>query len=402
MEGLKSRLRSSLSNLNRGTRLTGILVFAVALFGLGVAVGSGGLKVPGFYVQNSSQPRDLDPSPLWRIWNEINARFDGQAGEQEKLYGAMDGLVEGLGDPYSDFLTPDETKDFQAQLEGKIEGIGAEVGIRDGSLVIISPLTGSPAERAGLRAGDRIISIDGRPAEGLSVGEAVGKIRGAKGTQVKLGLSRGETLREVTITRDVIQAPSVSGRNERGFAYIRVSRFSEDTDEDFRAELARRLGERPAGLILDLRSNPGGYLQSAVTLASEFLPGDAVVVKERGRRAGEKSLRASGSGLLESGPLPIVVLIDGGSASASEIVAGALRDHDRARLIGQKSFGKGSVQDYQQLTGGASLRLTIAHWFTPDGHGIDKTGLKPDIEVAEDETGEATLERAVQYLQTGR
>lgn len=397
-----SRLRSSLDNLRRGYRLSGILVFATGIFLLGILVGNGTLKVPGFYIANSSQPKNVDVSPLWRVWNKISDRYDGQVDSRAEVYGALKGLVAGLGDPYSEFMTPDETKAFQAQLEGRVEGIGAEVGMRSGRLVIISPIKGSPADQAGLKPADAIVAIDGKPTDGLSVSQAVAKIRGAKGTKVTLGVSRAERVFEITITRDVIQAPSVDGRDERGVGYIRVSRFSENTAADFRAELSRRLAANPAGLIIDLRGDPGGYLNAATAIISEFIPEGEVVVRERSRTNPEKLLRANSGGLLKNGGLRVAVLIDEGSASASEIVAGALRDYDRAKLIGQKSFGKGSVQDFETLADGSSLRLTIAHWFTPDGRGIDKTGLTPDITVTDDSEGQATLDRAVQYVQTGK
>lgn len=400
MEGLESRLRSSLDNLRRGYRLSGILLFAAGIFLLGLLVGNGTIKVPGFYIANSSQPKNVDVSPLWRVWNEINERYDGGIDSRSQVYGALGGLVAGLGDPYSEFMTPDETKAFRAQLEGRIEGIGAEVGMQGGRLVVISPIKGSPAEGAGLKAGDAIVTIDDKPTDGLSVSAAVTHIRGAKGTKVTLGISREGRVFEVTITRDVIQAPSVEGRDERGVGYIRVSRFSENTAADFHAELARRLAANPTGLIIDLRGDPGGYLNAATAMISEFVPEGEVVVRERSRTHPEKLLRATSDGLLKKGGLPIAVLIDEGSASASEIMAGALRDHGRAKLIGQKSFGKGSVQDFETLPDGSSLRLTIAHWFTPDGHGIDKTGLAPDITVPDDPEGQAALDRAVQYVQT--
>jgi carboxyl-terminal processing protease len=295
-------------------------------------------------------------------------------------------------------MDPTETKNFQSELSGTVEGIGAEVGISSGKIVIISPLTDSPAERAGLKPGDIITSIDGKSTTSLSLGDAVGKIRGKKGTVVDLAITRGSATLNFKITRDVVQTPSVISRMEQGYAYLQITRFSSETGNVFHDQLAALLKQSPKGIVVDVRNNPGGYLQTAVQIASEFLPANKVVVTERTKNKNVETLRASEGGLAIDTSLPMTVLVNGGSASASEILAGALKDNHRATLIGTKTFGKGSVQDFETLPDDSSLRLTIAHWYMPSGKGINGVGMKPDVTVTDAAAGDPVLDRAIQFL----
>lgn len=326
----------------------------------------------------------------WRlfeeVWNVLHEKYVAQPVSDDALIlGAAKGLVQGLDDPYSFLLDEEATAEFRQEIDGSFEGVGAEIGIKNAVLVVIAPLPDSPAEQGGLRPRDRILRIDDTLADELAIDEAVSKIRGKAGTTVTLLiLSEGSPEpREVTITREKIRIESVRSEtrttpNGKKVAFVRLSSFTERTDEDFSALVTELLLDRPAGIVLDLRNNPGGYLDAAIGVASEFVGRKTVLIEEfsGGRREtyrGTRDARVTG--------IPIVVLINASSASASEILAGALRDHDIATLIGEKTFGKGSVQDYQVFADGASLKLTIARWLTPQGSSIEEDGISPDTDV---------------------
>jgi carboxyl-terminal processing protease len=316
-------------------------------------------------------------------------------------------VIESLGDPHSEFLTPTESEQFMASLEGELTGIGAEVGMRDEIITIISPLRGSPAERAGLLPGDKVFKIDDEISSDLTLFEAVKKIRGEIGSEVKLTIFRGEEMqsREIKIIRELIEIESViSEMREDGIAVVTVNTFSDDTAEEFTKILSELAIQNPKGMILDLRFNGGGFLDAAIEIASKLLPsGNVVVIYERGKT--DQAIPVSGAPLLPQTPL--VVLINEGSASSSEIVAGALQDNARATLIGTKSFGKGTVQELiSNFRDGSTLRISIAKWFTPNGRDIDQIGIEPDFEVGmelEDYFSEKDpqLDAAVEFLKTG-
>ena len=298
------------------------------------------------------------------------------------LYGSIKGMVGALGDPYSGFMDPEETKDFQTDMHGSFEGIGAELGMKDGVLTIIAPIEGMPAERAGLRSGDKIIKIDEEIASDLTIDEAVKKIRGPKGTEVKLTILRegAQSTQDISITRDTIEIESVIYEKfEGGVGYLRIARFAEDTASEFDKAVSMIIADNIKGIIVDVRNNPGGYLDRAVTMISRFVPKGDVVVWEKGRDGNMIPTKAEGGDSL--GDVPVIILINEGSASASEIMAGALRDIKKSLLIGKKSFGKGSVQKLEDFGDGSSLRITIAKWLTPSGQSIHEAGLDPDIEV---------------------
>ena len=310
----------------------------------------------------------------------LESSFNGDLNDEKQAEGALRGYVASLGDPYTVYLNASEAEELSNDLAGQLSGIGVEVGLKNDRLTVIAPIDETPAAKAGIRAGDVIATIDGQSTSELTLDEAVKKIRGEKGTEVKLTVVReGEEPKELAITRDQIQVSSVKYEVKDGdVGYIRVRRFGDDTDTAIRNAAADLAKQGITKIVLDLRDNPGGYLNSAVTVSSEFLA-DGVVVEERGRHMESKQLVANPGGNLTNAKL--VILIHEGSASASEITAGALKDNGRAILVGEKTYGKGSVQEVKQLSNGAQLKVTVAGWFTPKGVNISKEGIKPDIEV---------------------
>lgn len=347
-----------------------------------------GATASGITVNNPR--REVDISLLWDTWETLQEYYI----EPQKLqvtplvYGAAEGLTRAIGDPYTVFMTPKENEEFRDGLSGSLQGIGAELTVRDGVIIIVSPLKGSPAERAGLFPKDAIEEVDGQSTEGWSLSQVVSRIRGPKGTTVRIKVFRegkattAESSLEFTITREEIHVPSVETHlvttAGKTFGYAALNQFGEDSIMELKRELQSFKDKRVDGLILDLRNNGGGYLDGAVELASVFLREGAVVTVEH--RRGDHDVQAvSGKALLQD--LPLVILQNEATASASEIVAGALQDHERATIVGKKSFGKGTVQEVVDLQGGASLRVTVARWLTPDGKNLGKEGVHPDIEV---------------------
>lgn len=321
----------------------------------------------------------------------------------EVVYGAIKGAIEPLGDPYTTFVTPQQASVQQEDLSGKFEGIGAVVEVRDNRLLIVAPEPGRPAERAGLLPGDHISHVDGVPTDGMSVVDAVARIRGPRGTSVTLTIKRENVPDpfDVTLVREEIKLKYVRWEMlPEGIAYLRLTTFGQVT-VDFAAALREIREREPLGLVLDLRNNPGGYLDTAVDVASQFLAGGVVVYQE-GRDGEREAYEVKRGGLLKD--TPMAVLVNRGSASASEIVAGALQDHGRAVLVGETTFGKGSVQRIHTLSDKSSLRITVSRWFTPSGKALHETGLEPDIFVASPESlpashgADVQLQRAVQHL----
>ncbi len=337
-------------------------------------------------IENKNFPTNskVDFSLFWKVWNLVKKKHidSDKLNAQKMVYGAINGMLKATGDPYTDFFNPQESKDFSQSIEGSFEGIGAELGIKDKILTVITPLDGSPAQKAGLRTGDKIIKVNGKMVTDLSIDQAVDLIRGKKGTVVKLTvISKGEEkTKEISITRDVIELKSVSVKFEKDkIAYIRITQFSENTDREFNVVMNKVILAGSKGIVLDLRNNPGGLLNKAVAIASRMIPKGKVVVSEENSDGKTESLYTSGGDKLSS--LPMVVLINEGSASAAEILSGALRDDRGIILIGKTSFGKGSVQQLMNLPGGSSVKITIAKWLTPNGDYIMKKGIKPDIKV---------------------
>lgn len=325
-----------------------------------------------------------DFGTFWEAWQVINEKYlrTTSTKDEAKVDGAIAGLVDSLGDPYSEFFTPQAARTFLEDVNGNFSGIGAEIGIRKDQLVIVAPLKDSPAMQAGLKADDKIILIDATSTESLSVDRAVSFIRGREGTTVKLTIFREgwPKVREFSIVRKPIAAPTLDYKMLPGsIAYIQLYSFNANADRLFADSINKANKDGARGLILDLRGNPGGYLEVAVNLAGWFLPRGTAVVKEATRDGIVDELRAEGNSALTK--TPTVILMDKGSASASEILAGALRDQRNIKIVGETSFGKGTVQEFQDLSDGSVIKLTIAHWVLPSGRILDHDGLKPDHEV---------------------
>lgn len=362
---------------------TGITLTRLQLVGwvAGLVLVGGLLGVFGYKIYLSRTNSAAAATEQFReVRSILKSSFDGELNDEKQAEGALRGFVASLGDPYTVYLDAEEAKELSDDLAGQLSGIGVEVGLKNDRLTVISPIDETPAAKAGIRSGDVIAIIDGQNSAELSLDEAVKKIRGEKGTEVVLTIVReGEDPKELAITRDQIQVSSVKYEvKDGGVGYIRVRRFGDDTDTAIRNAAADFAKQGIGKIVLDLRDNPGGYLNSAVSVTSEFLA-NGVVVEERGRHMESKQLVANPGGNLTDAKL--VILINEGSASASEITAGALKDHGRAVLVGEKTYGKGSVQEVKALSNGAQLKVTVANWFTPNGVNISKEGIKPDIEV---------------------
>ncbi len=365
------------------------------------------LEEPKLKVKKNTKPKDVDLSLFWETWNgmEENYLYADKLKAQTQLYGAIKGLIQSLEDPYTVFMTPEETKKFEENISGEFEGIGAEIAIRDKQLVVVTPLKGSPAELAGVRSGDIILKINDEPTHDISVDQAVMKIRGPKGEKVVLSILRDDAKSpiEITIVRDNIVIKSLEWKMVDDVAVITLAQFGTDIVSQFQGITSEILLQNPRGIILDLRNNGGGLLDACVKIASEFIDQE-VIVRTKGRKFGDSGDIMSGrnGAFLD---VPLVVLINQGSASASEIFAGAVQDHKRGILLGEKSFGKGSVQNVIPLSDGSSLKVTIAEWLTPQGLSIHEKGVDPDevIEMTDEDFENGTdpvLSRALDIVGT--
>ncbi len=330
-------------------------------------------------------PKGADFQQLLQVWNQVHTQYvNANVNDHDLLQGAMTGLVAGLGDPYSEYMNADTAKQFQSEISGTFEGVGMQVGYKNNKVTIIAPLPGSPAEKAGLLAGDMIVTVDGKDTSAMTLDAVVSAIRGKQGTTVTLTIQRGtdQQQKSYTITRESITVDSVQAKvttyNGKKIAEFTISSFDQDTGAQLRTKAKNINAASLDGILLDVRNNPGGYLDQAIDVASEFMP-SGVVVSEIDRNGKKNSYSANGRADLAKGK--IVVLVNGGSASASEIVAGALQDSGRGTILGEQTFGKGSVQDYQTLADGSSLKLTIAKWYTPKGRSISEKGITPDVVV---------------------
>lgn len=376
-------------NKYRNTVLATSLVFIAGIFFFfGAYAASNDLVVfPGAkasVVENATK-ENTDLELFFTVWNTLQEKsiHFNEVKDTDRLYGAIQGLAASLGDPYTEFMPPRETKEFNESISGSFDGIGAELGKKDDILTIIAPLKNSPAQNAGLHAGDKIIKIDGVSAADMSVDEAVSRIRGKKGTVVKLDIYRegDQDSKTISIVRDTIVIPTIDSEIIDGVYVIHIYNFGEKVTSEFAQAI---VGFKSSGLqylIIDLRGNPGGYLEAAVDIGSYFIPKGKTIVSEDFVTNSKKEIHTS-YGYSEIKTMPkIVVLVDGGSASASEILAGALRDNGNAKIVGVKTFGKGSVQELIPMKGNTSLKVTIARWLTPSGNTIDKNGITPDVEV---------------------
>jgi carboxyl-terminal processing protease len=341
------------------------------------------LDIIGADTKSAIDTKAFKSALFWEAWQTVantyvdKDKLDGQA----LFYGSLRGLVEATGDPYSVYMTPEENKEFTTDMSGKFEGIGAEIGLKNEMVTIISPLEGMPAAKAGLKAGDQIAKIDGEITAGFSVMQAVNKIRGPKGTAVKLTVFRQDSDKplEFTITRSLIVIKSVRTEMTKDNIFvIRVSSFNDDTENLFYQAVGEAQVLKPRGIILDLRNNPGGYLNTAISMASYWVKDNTVVMERFGDG---QTINHSAVGEAGLAGIKTVVLVNEGSASASEIVAGALQDYNLATVVGAKTFGKGSVQTLKELSDGSAIKITAAKWLTPNGKSIDGAGITPDMAV---------------------
>ena len=340
------------------------------------------LNINPDYIHKTELPELFESDLIKQVWSIINEDYvDIENIEKDELYyGALRGFVDGVGDPYTVFLDPPTTEEFEIQINGEFEGIGAEIAIRDGFTTVVSPIDSSPAERAGLEAGDKIISVDDEEVIGESIDSVARKIRGPRGTDVKLLIVRGDNEpMEIIITRDVIELKSVKWEyQDDQILYVELNAFGTDTMSLIQ-KMVNEVKNKPIkGMVLDMRNNPGGLLDSAINVSSLWLDGSVVVKEKFGD--GTEELHVASTGTV-FGDIPTVALINQGSASGAEIVAGALQDHGIAELIGKKTFGKGSVQVLKTLPDGSSVKVTVAKWLTPKDRVIDGEGINPDHEV---------------------
>lgn len=416
----------------RKVKLLQLVVLLIIAGLIGYYFGINNVKVswknyqPSLSVVNKEAPAEqgsVDFSVFWNVWNRLESNYYDKTklDPVKMLNGAIEGLTASLGDPYTLFLPPTQNTSFKDGLAGQFSGIGAELGTRNKQIIVIAPLVGSPAEKAGIKAGDLILKVNGETTADWTLPAAVEKIRGPKGTSVVLTISHKDSEKplDVKILRDIITVKSVSGwvkdikdidgikvsKDQKGkIVYVRLSQFGDSTNNDWTSvineiNLKIQTDKSIKGLILDLRNNPGGYLTDAVFISSEFLKEKTPVVLQENAQGVRTTLSVARKGLLYD--IPSIVLINKGSASASEIVAGALRDNKRAILVGERSFGKGTIQQAEDLGNGAGLHITIAKWLTPNGVWINGSGLKPDIEVKLDEkdtSHDLQLEKAVLEL----
>jgi carboxyl-terminal processing protease len=353
----------------------------VLVFGMGIGVGRGSIGLHA-NKQNKALPNDLDYTTVEEVYDTLRAQYDGKLDERKLLDGIKAGLAQATGDPYTVYFNANDAKSFNDQLDGTFSGIGAELGKdAQGNLIVVAPIAGTPASKAELRAQDVIIAIDGQSTAGISSDEAVSRIRGKKGTKVTLRIVRNKTQDlTIPIIRDNIKVPSVKWEVLDGnIGYLKISQFSDDTADLANQAATEFKSKSVTGVILDLRGDPGGRLDAAVKVSSLWLTKDTTVLQERQGGVVMGIEKATGNNVLNG--VKTAVLIDAGSASASEITAGALKDNGVATLIGVKSFGKGSVQQIEQLRGGSELKVTIARWYRPNGQNIDKKGISPDKEV---------------------
>lgn len=406
-------MENLIKNINVKTTLIVILAFL-----LGWQFGQRNVEFkwanykPTVLIENKEPPKsiNLDFKLLWDTWDLLSRSYiDKKALDPGKMfYGAISGMVSSLGDPYTFFLTPEQQKTSKEELNGSFEGVGIQLGFnKDKRLVVVAPLSGTPAEKGGIKPQDIIIKIDDKDTTNITLPEAVSLIRGPKGTEINLTILReGEQEpRLFVLKRDTIVVKSVevsfkntaSGKN---IAVVKLSRFGERTKQEWEAVVSEISSKEVGGVVLDLRNNPGGFLEGAVYIASEFLDGGDVVLQENSQ--GERiAFKVNRNGKLTK--LSLVALINKGSASASEIVAGALQDRKRAKLVGEKTFGKGTIQEAEDLPGGTGIHITVAKWLTPNGRWVnDTSGLEPDVTIEgdkEDDTKDPQLDKAIELLE---
>ncbi|MBU6426853.1 S41 family peptidase [Patescibacteria group bacterium] len=399
--------------MNKQNKTTVILIGAIAVviaFMIGMSVGQGQspASIAGSNITDLTQVTADQFAPYWKAWQILDQKYVAAASTtvQQKIWGSIEGLASSFGDPYTVFFPPTENKVFQEDISGDFEGVGMEIGIKDKQLQVIAPIKGSPADKAGVKAGDLILKIDDKVTTNMSTDEAVKLIRGPKGSVVKITfLSVGVSKPVVkSITRDTINIPTIDTSEKPGGIYvIRLYSFTAQSPDLFRNALRSFVLSGDHKLILDLRGNPGGYLEAAWDMASWFLPaGKTVVTEDFGKNGSPKVYKSKGYNVFNKN-LDMLILVDNGSASASEILAGALEENGVAKLVGEKTFGKGSVQELIPITSDTSLKVTIARWLTPSGHNLSENGLDPDypVEITDQNTkngNDPVMNKAVELL----
>jgi len=366
------------------------LILLGIVFSLGIYLGYSHTpeidKVTTVTNKNSNFETTADFAPFWKAWNILKEKsiYNDKVTDQDRVWGAIKGLAGATGDPYTTFFNPEDNKMFKDEIKGSFSGIGAEIGMKDKILTVVSPLKDSPAFKAGLKSGDKILKINKVSTTDMSVDEAINLIRGEKGTPVVLNIFRtGENeTRDISIVRDTIDVPTIETETKDGGIFvIKFYTFSENSDTLFAKALQEFVKSGDHKLIIDLRGNPGGYLEAAVNIGSWFIDEGKVIVSEDFGSTRKPTIYRSHGPKLFTDKLDLVVLVDGGSASASEILAGALKEHGIATLVGDKTFGKGSVQELVDITPETSLKVTVARWLTPNGISISQEGLEPNVKV---------------------
>jgi carboxyl-terminal processing protease len=367
----------------------GFVLVIILAYGVGYLSGHSNLILEKKYVPrlvntNVSAPQNVDFSQFWQVYKKVQANSFNKLDPSKALNGAIEGMVASIGDPYSVYMNKGESKDFLKLLNNEVDGVGVQISIVDNVLTVISPLPNSPADQAGLKPKDQILEISGQATKGMSLEDAADKIRGKSGSKVTLTVaSPGQASRKVTITRQALQAASVTMSTIGDHvALIEISQFSDDTAGLMKKMADQIIKDKDKGVIVDLRNNPGGLLDASVSSSSLFLDNKTVVI-EQDKNKKKISIKTNQPAILKD--IPLVVLVNGGSASASEIFAGAMQDYSRAKILGETSYGKGTVQELIPLDNGGTLRLTIDQWLTPKGRTINHNGIKPDILVKDNE-----------------
>lgn len=385
-----------------------LLFVALSIFGSGYLIGEKKIVFPDDLANvNQGKPTDVNFALFWEAWNKMKEKSVQDVDSTKMVDGAISGMLASTGDPYTVYFTKKENERFREDIGGEFSGIGVEITAKDNLPTVVAPLPDCPAEKAGVKAGDIITEVDGAKTSEIGFEETINRIRGQEGSDVKLTIAR-EALDgplEITIKRAKITVKSVEWekKTEAGkkIYYIKIRQFGDDSEALFSQAANEIVAEKPDGIVIDLRNDPGGYLDTAVNIASYFIK-DGVIVSEKGKNNNNKDYLSTHNGKLKD--YPVAVLVNQGSASASEILAGALSDRKGSKLIGEKTFGKGSVQELIDLSDGSAVKITVAKWFTPNGNQINGKGLEPGISVVNDEKTpeDEQLDRALSYIVTGK
>lgn len=400
---------------NKKSNFLWIFLITIVIFSSGFYIGyakkPASDKVTTVTNQKTKSIEMGDFEPFWKVWTLIDEKYPNakNISSQERIWGAIKGLVSSVEDPYSTFFDPQETKEFNEEITGSFSGIGVEIGVKDGLLTVISPLKNSPAEKAGIKAGDAILKVGDKLITEMTIDQSIKLIRGEKGTPIQLTVLRKEVADpiEITVIRDIIDIPTIDEKVIGDVYIISLYNFNSTSAELMHKAFVNFNQSGKKKLIIDLRGNPGGYLESAISIVSDILPqGNVIVSEDFGKAKKQVSHRSRGYGTIKE-DVKIALLIDGGSASASEIVSGALKDTKRAVIIGEKSFGKGSVQELISVTKDTSVKITVANWLTPNGTSITEKGIVPDIEVKEkaktkNDPNDPFIKRALEWFSSGK